>query len=219
MTRRTRRAPQSPRRGMGEAGFTLVELLIVVVIISIVVGIVQPNLQKAVLRARATSVIGDMQVVRVAVLSYQAENHNWPPDHTRGQVPPDLEPYLPEGFSFSTQLYSLDFDNWTQTGPFDVGITMITSDRNLGWTVLDMLGPNAEIIAPYTPATDAPAMQARKEEVLAMLRRRPCTLADIADGLSIHHHEASKYVQALLNEEAIRVRQRLYDTYYEAAMP
>ena len=80
-----------------------------------------------------------------------------------------------------------------------------------------MLGPRAEIIAPYTPSAETSGARARKEEVLAMLQRRPCTMADIADGLAIHRNEAIKYVQSLLNEGAIHVRQRLYDTFYEAA--
>ena len=128
----------SDRRGM-----TLVELLIVLVIISIVVAIAQPNLQKAVMKARAASIIGDLQVVRVAVLNFQADNHRWPGDRSRGQVPPDLEPYLPEGFAFTTPLYTLDFDNWSDTGPFDVGVSVITPNQTLGWTLLEMLGPNA----------------------------------------------------------------------------
>lgn len=127
----------SDRRGM-----TLVELLIVLVIISILTAIAQPNLQKAVMKARATSIIGDLQVIRVAVLNFQADNNRWPADRSRGQVPPDLEPYLPEGFAFTTPLYTLDFDNWTETGPFDVGVSVITPDQTLGWTLLEMLGPN-----------------------------------------------------------------------------
>jgi prepilin-type N-terminal cleavage/methylation domain-containing protein len=109
---------------------TLVELLIVMVIISIVIAIAQPNLQKAVMKARATSIIGDLQVVRVAVLTFQADNHRWPGDRSRG-------------FAFTTPLYTLDYDNWSDTGPFDVGVSVITTDQTLGWTLLEMLGPNA----------------------------------------------------------------------------
>lgn len=82
-----------------------------------------------------------------------------------------------------------------------------------------MLGPRAEIIAPAGGFAAVPGAEAKGEDVLAMLRRRPCTLGDIADGLGIHRNEAAKYVRALLDEGAAVRRQRLYDTYYEAALP
>ena len=144
-------APMSEKRRWGSSpssladrrGMTIVELLIVMVIISIVVAVAQPNLQRAVMKARATSIIGDLQVVRVAVLSFQADNSRWPADRNRGTVPPDLVEYLPVGFSFNNPLYTLDYDNWSATGPFSVGVSITTPDRDLGWTLLDMLGQNA----------------------------------------------------------------------------
>jgi wyosine [tRNA(Phe)-imidazoG37] synthetase (radical SAM superfamily) len=83
--------------------------------------------------------------------------------------------------------------------------------------IREMLGPRAEIIAPAAELELPAGGQARKERVLDMLRRRPCTLRDVAVGLDIHRNEAVKYVQALLEEGAVRRRQRLYQTYYEAA--
>lgn len=85
--------------------------------------------------------------------------------------------------------------------------------------ICETLGPRAEIIAPSRVFEEADDARAEKEEVLAMLRRRPCRLQDIADGLGIHRNEAVKYVGALLDEGAILRRQRRYETYYEAASP
>jgi wyosine [tRNA(Phe)-imidazoG37] synthetase (radical SAM superfamily) len=79
------------------------------------------------------------------------------------------------------------------------------------------LGQDAEIIAPAPSLGDIPGAAARKEDVLAMLRRRPCTLADIAGGLGVHPPEVAKYLRALMDEHSIVRRQRLYETYYEAA--
>ncbi len=139
----SRRRGSSPSLLADRRGMTLVELLIVMVIISIVVAVAQPNRQKAVMKARATGIIGDLQVVRVAVLSFQADKSRWPADRSSGTVPPDLVEYLPVGFSFSDPLYTLDYDNWSATGPFSVGVSITTADRDLGWTLLGMLGPNA----------------------------------------------------------------------------
>ena len=80
-----------------------------------------------------------------------------------------------------------------------------------------MLGPRAEIIAPAATVELTADATAHKEEVLALLLRRPCTLEDIVTGLGIHRNEVIKHVQALLDADAIRRRQRLYETYYEAA--
>ena len=121
-------------------GFSLVELLLVVVIISILAAIVQPNLHQALLKARAADVVGELNLVKVAVLSYQSDHLTWPPDRNRGQIPPGLEDYLPDGFSFTNPDYVLDYDNWTGTGAFDVGVTFISTDLELGRAVLDLLG-------------------------------------------------------------------------------
>jgi wyosine [tRNA(Phe)-imidazoG37] synthetase (radical SAM superfamily) len=80
-----------------------------------------------------------------------------------------------------------------------------------------LLGPRAEIIAPGAGFARMPDAELRNEEVLAMLRRRPCTAADIADGLGAHPNEVVKYLRALLDEGLVRRRQRRYETYYEAA--
>ena len=82
-----------------------------------------------------------------------------------------------------------------------------------------MLGARAEIIVPLTGLPDAPGAQAQRDEVLAVLRRRPCTTEDVAEGLGIHRTDAAKLLGRLLDEGAIQVRQRLYETYYEAVMP
>ena len=79
-----------------------------------------------------------------------------------------------------------------------------------------MLGPRAEVIVPLTGLAEAPGARARREEVLDVLRRRPCTAQDVAAGLGIHRTEAAKLIGHLLDEGAIQVRQRLYETYYEA---
>jgi wyosine [tRNA(Phe)-imidazoG37] synthetase (radical SAM superfamily) len=79
-----------------------------------------------------------------------------------------------------------------------------------------MLGPGTEIIAPVGGFRAVPGAQARKEDVLAILRRRPCTLEDIAAGLGTGREEAEKCVRALMDEGLVMRRQRLYESYYEA---
>lgn len=81
----------------------------------------------------------------------------------------------------------------------------------------DVLGPLTEIVAPlpedYSGDLDH---QQTAEAVHDLLRRRPCTINDIALGLSMHPNEATKYVQALLAEDLVEPLQKAASVYYKA---
>ena len=79
-----------------------------------------------------------------------------------------------------------------------------------------LIAANAEVIADYQHVHEQPAFVARGEDVLGLLRRRPCTVEDIASGLGIHRNEAVKYVEQFLAEKRIDSRRRDYRTYYFA---
>ncbi len=139
MTGEDRPAPP----GIGDTrGFTLVEVLLVAVIISLLAALAQPSLHKVLLRARAAEVVGDLNVVKVAVLAYEADQNAFPADRARGVIPPGLASYLPDGFSFVRPSYLLDYENWTGSGVLNIGLTFVTTDRELGLAVLDLLGTN-----------------------------------------------------------------------------
>ena len=127
------------RRG---AGFTLIELVLVVVVVGLLAAIGTPNLQRALIKSRAATTIGSLQTVRLAVYSYMEDHATFPPDASRGVVPPELVPYLPAGYSFEADDYSIDYDNWT-TSPGFVGLTVITDDAAVGYAMIEMLGTNA----------------------------------------------------------------------------
>jgi len=101
--------------------------------------------------------------------------------------------------------------------PAEEGVRPPACDRMEA--ICELLGPRAEIIAPVRDFTPLPGAAAQQAEVLAMLRRRPCTVKDIADGLGMHPNEAVKCVRVLLDEGSVARRQRLYETYYEAVSP
>jgi prepilin-type N-terminal cleavage/methylation domain-containing protein len=119
-------------------GLTLVELLIVMLIVSILAAIAQPQLTAVIVKARAADAISDMQVVRVAAYSYQTDLQTWPADAATGIIPPGLEAYLPGDFELVKNSYTLDYDYWGGT-PFLVGVSLVTADSTLGRTALEML--------------------------------------------------------------------------------
>ena len=109
-----------------------------VLIVSILAAIAQPQLSHVIVKARAADAINNMQVIRGAVYNYQTDQLGWPADVASGIVPPGLEDYLPGGFDLVNDDYTLDYDNWGGS-PFMIGVTLITSDSTLGRTVLEML--------------------------------------------------------------------------------
>ena len=78
-----------------------------------------------------------------------------------------------------------------------------------------LLGPKARLIAPLDAQKIMVEERERtKQEVLELLRRRPCTLDDIAVGLSMHPNEVVKYVVALRDRQEITAVQRRGKEFY-----
>lgn len=100
------------RDGERRRGFTLVEMMSVVLISGTLARVAVPNYQEMHLKARAAEVAGEIRTVEVAVLNYNADTNRWPTDVTAGVVPPELRSYLPAGFRFTREGYRLDWENW-----------------------------------------------------------------------------------------------------------
>jgi len=132
-------------------GFTLIETLTTLMVMSILVRIGIPNYQEVALKAEAARVAGDFNVVRQAVSAYQADNNRWPADFGPGQVPPGLAPYLPDGFSFKRGRYWLDWENWSLPSGLPsspgtraiLGVSVVTEDRALGLVLGEFIGPSS----------------------------------------------------------------------------
>lgn len=81
-----------------------------------------------------------------------------------------------------------------------------------------MLGQRAEVVAEFPQSGRAPENRAAIiDDVLDMLSRRPCTLADITGGLGLHRSELVKYIDELSRSGRIVTRQTGGQTYYAAA--
>ena len=141
---------RTTRGGLGRGGFTLVELLVTVSIVGILAGLAIPNLRNMTFRARATSVAGDLEVVRVATLNYNANAHSWPAEVASGVVPPELNNFLPDGFSFAGTGYTIDFENvpvplglpGAPNVRLLIGASVTAPDDRLSAGVVELLGGN-----------------------------------------------------------------------------
>jgi len=77
-----------------------------------------------------------------------------------------------------------------------------------------LIAENAEVVADYRHVHEQLAFAARGEDVMSLLRRRPCTIEDIASGLGMHRNEAVKYVEQFLAEGRLGGKKRNHRTYY-----
>lgn len=132
----------------GHRGFTFVELLVVMVVLTILASLAllkYVDLKHHALTATATS---DLQAVRLAAYSAWYEDGIWPGEVGAGTVPPKLVQYLPGNFSFSRSEYTLDWENFVPpgggpTGTMQLGVVVTTSNTRLMNTLQKNLGSKA----------------------------------------------------------------------------
>ena len=113
-------------------GFTIVELMTVIIILGLLAGISILKYLDLRNQARSAEVAGDFRAVMVAAYNFYADNNGWPPDGSPGVIPPSLVQYLPSSFQFSKPEYTLDFDNFSSGGgDYVIGITVSTTNADL----------------------------------------------------------------------------------------
>lgn len=127
---------------MRRAGFTIIELLIVVTIIGIIATVALPKFRQTRRHAMATQLIGDFDVVRHAAMSFYADSGYFP-DADDEPVPRNLLPYLPNGFSMVKAEWEMQYVVWPvppgvqfANNGATVGVTFTTSDPALGMTAM-----------------------------------------------------------------------------------
>jgi wyosine [tRNA(Phe)-imidazoG37] synthetase (radical SAM superfamily) len=91
------------------------------------------------------------------------------------------------------------------------GIPAVTPQRMA--EIAGMLGPRAEVIAEFNFASQSSAAGGC-EEILAMLRRRPCSIEDIHKGTGISDSDVRKYINQLLKDGLVEPENRNNITFY-----
>jgi prepilin-type N-terminal cleavage/methylation domain-containing protein len=91
--RRTRGPDRAGGRSPG-AGFTLVEVMVVVVVLGVLVAIAIPAFAKCRTGAQNAQFIGDVRTAKSDFVQFCLEQGNYPPDVTPAIVPAGMGPYL-----------------------------------------------------------------------------------------------------------------------------
>jgi prepilin-type N-terminal cleavage/methylation domain-containing protein len=129
-------------------GFTFIEILVVMIVMSLLATIAVLKYIDLKHRALTASATADLQAVRLAAYSAWYEQGTWPAEAGAGAVPPALVQYLPAGFTFSRPEYTLDWDNFVPpaggpTGGMQLGVVVSSSNARLMKALRDNLGSKA----------------------------------------------------------------------------
>ena len=85
-------------------------------------------------------------------------------------------------------------------------------------TITGKLYQKAKVIADYSNVHKQQDFSARREDVLTLLQRRPCSVEDISAGLGLHRNEVVKYVEELSLEGKIEAKPQNQRLYYKATI-
>ncbi len=131
-----------------ERGFTLIETMIVLCVLSILVRVSLPAFDAVKREAIATRALADFNVVRSGAIAQYEATGSYPADAAPGAMPAGMKPYLPADFSFARKDYELDWDNFSVPDPANgtpgqvLAVTITAHDSRVGLQVLRTVGAN-----------------------------------------------------------------------------
>ncbi len=108
-------------------GFSFIEMMAVLTIIGIITRFGLPRYWEVRKKAQSRAAIADVRVVREALLTYYQEAGSFPAEAPAGSPPSGLQSHLPEGFDFTREAYTLDYESWNSGQPL-VGVAVVTAD-------------------------------------------------------------------------------------------
>lgn len=105
---RQRRGRECGARAAGKpdrtGGFTLVEIMVVVVIVGLLAAMAIPAFQHVRERAIASRYVNDFRQFESAFQRYATENGQWPPSAGDGVIPAGMDGYLPTAYTEPTPM-------------------------------------------------------------------------------------------------------------------
>lgn len=114
------------RQGTGTKGFSLVEIMMIVLIIGLLAAIAIPAYLNARTRSQATTLANNFRIYAAAFEIYATEEGSFPPDVNRGIIPAGMEGRLPKFTEPSIVGGNWDWDQGSVG--FTAAVTLIGSD-------------------------------------------------------------------------------------------
>lgn len=123
--KRPRRFSVSFRSPLPSRGFSLVELVVVIMILGILAAIAVPNFIKTSKKSSTSAAARQLRVIDDALNRYYFENQTWPPSSTTGTVPKQLLTYIDDS-SFSGPTFLGGTAAWVYSEPKNYGKLEVT---------------------------------------------------------------------------------------------
>jgi len=131
-------------------GFTIVELLVVMVVIGILATVGLPRMRDAKDRATAASIVAQMSMFRATAYAVFAQISDWPEDLPPGVIPPEFVTSIGAnpGFAFPGYTYDWDRVNVPLGGSLvpHVALTVRPERRELVPMIRAGLGPDGRMV-------------------------------------------------------------------------
>ncbi|HET8623303.1 MAG TPA: prepilin-type N-terminal cleavage/methylation domain-containing protein [Gemmatimonadales bacterium] len=139
------------RRRPSRRGFTLVELLVVFVVLTVLASMMVMRYIDLKHRAISAKATADMDIVRKAGYARYYDAGAWPGGGGAGVIPADLQPYLPNSFSFVRPEYTLEWENFTPPGggssaSYQVGVRLTSANTRLMQTLAQTIGSRSPYV-------------------------------------------------------------------------
>jgi len=145
-------------------GFTLVELLIVIVIIGILAGSMLLVFGSATDKAKATRIVSDMRNLKAAALMYYADKNEWPSDSNFKDA---LKPYMDREEPSQGEYATYGIDSGDIEGVASEGVFIHASgfEQGIGSKLKEIADDEGSIIVPASGDnfTDAYMMLSRTQ--------------------------------------------------------
>ncbi len=132
---------QALRSGNQQAGFSLLEILVVMVIMGIMISLVAPNVIERVAQARIQAVYSDFKSIETALKIYKLDNFVYPSTEQGLDalvVKPDIDP-VPRNWKSGGYLDKLPKDPWKEPYKYispgehgDFDIYSLGADASIG---------------------------------------------------------------------------------------
>ena len=85
-------------------GFTLVEIMVVVVIIGLLAAMSLPTYRRITIRSKSAAVENDLRAFSTAFITYNLQNGKWPGDGDPHTIPVEMTSALPTNFELKTAM-------------------------------------------------------------------------------------------------------------------